>query len=290
MSILLIGANGQVGWEVASQAGGQGIPLTGLAREQLDITNRAAVAEAVDNLRPSIIINAAAYTAVDKAEREPEQAFAVNRDAACHLVAACNKHNIPLVHISTDYVFDGNKASPYDEGDQANPLNVYGQSKLAGEQVIRDALARHLIIRTSWVFGSHGQNFVKTVLRLAKKGGPLRIVDDQSGAPTSASSIARCILDLAKNYNEHGDLPWGTYHFSCSRLATWFGFAREIVALASAIGLIEPVDIHPIATAEFPTPAKRPMDTRLATTRSLQILGCPARDWRLDLGLVIKSL
>lgn len=288
MNLLVTGANGQVGWELTRRAAEEGISVAGLTRSELDITDNKAVDQAFERLKPSMVVNAAAYTAVDKAEQEPDLAFAINRDGPAHLATACKRHGIPLIHISTDYVFDGEKASLYTEGDPVKPLGVYGQSKLEGEEAVRRTLDSHIIIRTSWVFGSHGHNFVKTVLRLAKNGGPLRIVADQHGTPTSAQSIANCILHLVKNC-EDTDMNWGTYHFSGTPHTTWHGFATEIVAQASQLGLIDPVTVNPITTAEFPTPARRPKNTRLDTS-NIESAGCSIPDWREDLHRVLKDL
>lgn len=289
MTLLITGANGQVGWELARQSEEGGFPAVALTRDQLDISDAAAVVRAFERIKPTLVINAAAYTSVDKAENEREKAFSVNRDGPGHLAGACVERGIPLIHISTDYVFDGERSSPYSETDPVSPLGVYGQSKWEGEEAIRNVLDDHIIIRTSWVFGSHGNNFVKTVLRLAKNGGPLRIVNDQHGAPTSAQSIASCILQLVRNHASGAGQDWGTYHFSGTPHTTWHGFATEIVAQASQLGLIEPVMINPITTAEFPTSARRPKNSRLDTSK-IKATDCPLADWRADLGIVLKAI
>lgn len=291
MTILLTGANGQVGWEVLRQAREQGIPVVGLTRDELDITDCNSVDEKIASLKPVIVINAAAYTAVDKAEAERDQAFAVNGEAPGFLADACGRQGIPLVHISTDYVFDGSKGSPYDEDDPVKPLGVYGKSKLTGEQAVRNGLDEHIILRTSWVFGSHGGNFVKTVLRLAKAGGPLRIVDDQWGTPTSAQSIGDCLIALVNQYSRRRSLPWGIFHFAGGPDTSWYGFASEIVRQAREMGIIEgEVDVRPIPTSEFPTAAPRPVDSRLNGRRAREILGCSGAEWKKDLSQVLRRI
>ena len=208
---------------------------------------------------PDLIINAAAYTAVDKAETYIETAFAVNEKAVTLLAQAAHEADIPLFHISTDYVFDGTSSVPYKETDPVNPQSVYGASKLAGEQVLERTHTKHIILRTSWVFGSTGNNFVKTMLRLGKEREELSVVADQHGCPTSARSIAEVLWQLAEKYVSERTLPWGVYHFSNSPACSWHEFACEIFEQAVKAGVLErkPV-VQPITTAEYPTPAKRP--------------------------------
>ena len=210
MKILVTGANGQVGHALVEAGGEQ---VVGLGRAALDITDRAAVQRAVAQHAPDVVVNAAAYTAVDRAESEPERAHWVNRDGPAHLAETCADAGIPLVHLSTDYVFDGTKGAPYTEADATNPLGVYAQSKVAGEEAVRERLDRHVILRTSWVFGAHGANFVRTILRLMGERETLRVVADQHGNPTAATDIARAALDIAEQI-ERGHTSWGTYHFA----------------------------------------------------------------------------
>ena len=197
MRIIIVGAQGQVGWELTRRAPLLGHEVLAWDVAELDITDAAAVNRALTASGAEVVINAAAYTAVDRAEQEPESAFAVNRDGPAHLAAACHRLHIPLLHISTDYVYDGAKIDPYVEDDPTTPLGVYGASKLAGDEAVRQVLPRHLILRVSWVFGIHGQNFVKTILRLAREREELRVVADQSGCPTYAGDIADTLLELA---------------------------------------------------------------------------------------------
>ena len=258
-AILLTGASGQVGWEIARQARERQIPIHALTRQALDITDADAVARAMAEVRPEVVINAAAYTAVDRAEDEPEAAFAVNRDGADHLAAAAFRAGIPLIHLSTDYVFDGTATTPYTPSDPASPIGVYGRSKWEGEAAVRSRLSRHLIVRVSWVFGIHGNNFVKTMLRLAVERDELRVVADQTGGPTYAGHIADLVLALCRRIARNRLVPWGTYHFSGAPAVTWHEFATAIVAGGRKHGLVDhPVKVLPIGTEDYPTRARRP--------------------------------
>ncbi|MEO1632504.1 MAG: dTDP-4-dehydrorhamnose reductase, partial [Bacteroidota bacterium] len=222
MRVLIPGANGQVGRELVARAAQHDIEAMGLTRADLDLNDAKAVRAVVQAHQPDAVVNAAAYTAVDRAESEPDLAFAVNRDGPAALAAACADLGIPLVHFSTDYVFDGAKPEPYVEGDPAAPLGVYGQSKWEGEEAVRAALDRHLILRVSWVFSRHGGNFVKTMLRLGREREALRIVADQHGGPTPASAIADAALVTLRQASERND-DWGTYHFCGAPFTTWHG-------------------------------------------------------------------
>ncbi|MEK6202069.1 MAG: dTDP-4-dehydrorhamnose reductase, partial [Desulfobulbaceae bacterium] len=262
--ILLTGANGQVGYEVSRLASERGWPLTALTRQQLDIGDGEAVERIVAQLQPALIINAAAYTAVDRAEQEVEAAMRANRKGPANLAASCQGRHIPLIHLSTDYVFDGNKAEAYDEVDTAAPTGVYGLSKWEGEEEVRSRLRQHLIIRVSWVFGPHGNNFVKTMLRLAAERDELRVVADQRGCPTYATHIACALLSLADKIRQGTDISWGTYHLCGMPETTWHGFAETIIREAVKIGLLaHTIPVHPITTSDYPTPARRPQNSVL---------------------------
>lgn len=256
--VLVTGAKGQVGSEIV-KAVPAGFIVIGLGSNELDITNQQQVTAVIAQYKPDLIINAAAYTAVDKAESDSDNAYAVNQQAVAWLAQAAKQADIPLFHISTDYVFDGESTTPYKETDPVNPQSVYGMSKLAGEQVLAATHNKHIILRTSWVFGAEGNNFVKTMLRLGKERDELSVVADQHGCPTSASSIAKVLWQLAEKYKTERTLPWGIYHFSNSPACTWYEFACEIFEQAVKVGVLErkPV-VQPITTAEYPTPAKRP--------------------------------
>ncbi len=260
MKLLVTGAGGQVGRELVELCVSRNIDVIACTREDLDITNVQQVNDVVIKSSPDFIVNAAAYTAVDKAESESKKAWEINCDGTKNLAAICSLKNIPLLHLSTDYVFDGEKSTSYTEADATNPLGVYGQSKLAGELAIREACSQYYILRTSWVFGQYGNNFVKTMLRVAKQGGPLSVVNDQRGTPTSALMIAEAIVAIV----EGGfTLPFGVYHVSGQPEVTWYEFACSIVECGVKLKLCERVDISSITSEEYPTPAKRPKNSSL---------------------------
>lgn len=275
VDVLLTGADGQLGWEIARRAGDLAVHAAN--RAALDITDPAAVDRMVATVDPRLVINAAAFTAVDKAETEAEAAQAVNRDGPAHLAAACARRDIPLIHVSTDYVFDGTKTGPYTEDDPVAPLGVYGASKLAGEAAVRAALARHVIVRTAWVYGVHGHNFVKTMLRVGADRDTLRVVDDQHGCPTFAGDLADALLTIARRLIA-GDGAYGTFHCTGSGATTWCGFARRMFELAGP-RLARTPTVEAITTADYPTPARRPANSVLDGTRLAQTYGLRLRPW-----------
>jgi dTDP-4-dehydrorhamnose reductase len=289
MKILVVGAAGQVGRELVLRSGNR--KLIGLDRRSLDITDRDAIAEALRHHRVSIVINAAGYTAVDRAEREPAQAFAINYEAVVALARTTAHAGIPLLHLSTDYVFDGTQSEPYEPGDKPSPLSVYGHSKWAGERAIRLLNPLHMILRVSWVFGAHGNNFVKTILRLARERSELDVIADQHGAPTHAGAIADVLLSLADRHlhaDHDASLPWGTYHYTGKPLTTWHGFAQATVKQAVERGLLEQAPlIRPIRTQDYPLPARRPRNSALDTRMTLALLGLEPRPWHEGLGEVL---
>lgn len=288
MQIIIIGAQGQVGWELTRRAPLLGHETLAWDQAELDITDAAAVDRALNASGADVVINAAAYTAVDKAEQEPALAFAVNRDGPAHLAAACARLNIPLLHISTDYVYDGAKASPYIEEDPTMPLGVYGASKLAGDDAISRLLRRHLILRVSWVFGVHGHNFVKTILRLAREREELRVVADQRGCPTFAGDIAETLLELAGRIAEiDANEAWGAYHYCGEPATTWHGFASAIVEQARTREALLVKTITAITTADYPTPAARPANSTLDSSRLTARFGIHPRPWREGLKAVL---
>jgi dTDP-4-dehydrorhamnose reductase len=290
-TILLTGANGQVGWEVQRRAQHAKIKLQAFGSSELNITDASAVSAAVKELQPGAVINAAAYTAVDKAEAERELAFAVNRDGATNLADACQQMNIPLLHISTDYVYDGNKPEPYTEQDPPHPMGVYGESKWEGDQAVANRLEQHLILRVSWVFGSHGHNFVKTMLRLGKERTELRVVADQHGCPTPAADIADTLVLLAQRVTSGQPTTWGTYHYAGQPPTTWHGFALSILDQATSLGLIDhPVQVHPITTAEYPTPAKRPANSVLNCEKLTNTFGISPHPWKDGLRTMLEEI
>ncbi|MCF8506876.1 MAG: dTDP-4-dehydrorhamnose reductase [Caulobacter sp.] len=260
-ALLVTGAGGQLGRALAGRGPAAGFTVTALDRAGLDIADAAQVAAAIARHRPDAVINAAAFTAVDAAESRPDEAFAVNRDGPARLAAACREAGIALVHVSTDYVFDGTKGTPWTEADPVHPLGVYGASKEAGERAVRAALETHLIVRTAWVWDVAGHNFVRTMLRLGAERDRLTVVDDQRGTPTAARDLADALLTATRTALAGND-GWGTYHFTGGGETTWFGFAREIFRLAAAAGRRVPV-VEPIPSSAWPTPARRPADSRL---------------------------
>ncbi len=284
MRIMVTGSAGQLGQAVLRAPEGEGIERVGLDRGRLDITDRAAVRDALAGLAPDVVVNCAAFTAVDAAETEREAAFAVNRDGAAILAQACAARRRPLIHLSTDYVFDGEKGAPYVEDDAPRPLNVYGASKAAGEVAVREHLAEHLILRTSWLYGAGGGNFVGSILRLAATRAEIPVVDDQRGCPTAATDLAATLLTLARRAAA-GNCAWGTYHCCNAGETSWFGFAAAI--LEGRGQATRPV---PVATAAFPRPARRPprsaLDCRLLAAR----FGIELRPWRDALADTLREI
>ncbi|AZZ46540.1 dTDP-4-dehydrorhamnose reductase [Pseudomonadaceae bacterium SI-3] len=291
MRILVCGAGGQVGHELINRASGYGLEALGMTRDNLDITDAGQVADLVSRLKPGLIINAAAYTHVDNAETHSERAYSVNRDGAERLAQAARQASIPLLHISTDYVFSGNAQAPYREEDEVAPTGVYGASKLAGEAAIQAVLDEHLILRTSWVYGVHGHNFVKTMLRLGCQRDALSVVADQYGCPTQAGSIADALLELAQRYAQNGVLAWGLYHYSGRSPCTWFDFAVEVFRQAEAKGMLATrPKVSPISTAQYPTPARRPAWSVLDCSKFETTFGIETHDWHDDLSIVLDAL
>ena len=284
MRVLVAGGQGQVGSALAQQGLEQNLDLIALGRQDLDITSTESIASVFAKYEPDLLINAAAYTAVDKAESEPELAYAINETATALLADACAERGIPMLHISTDYVFDGTKDSPYVETDLVNPITIYAKSKEAGERALRERLEQHIILRTSWVFSIQGNNFVKTMVRLAKDRDRLTVVSDQFGGPSSARGIAEALLTIAAHYESGSSIAWGIYHYCQKPYVSWHQFAESIVACAIEIGLVDhEVEVAPIPSSEFPTPVVRPKNTRLNTTKFTQAFGIETSNWNEDL-------
>ncbi|WP_422421930.1 dTDP-4-dehydrorhamnose reductase [Pseudomonas sp. GZD-222] len=273
LSILISGQHGQVSRELQLRLGDLG-QLHVLGREQLDLAHPEAIREQVQALKPDLIINAAAHTAVDQAESEPELAFAINAQAPGIFAEEAAKLGIPLIHYSTDYVFDGSKDSPYNEDDVPNPLGVYGRSKLAGERAIAAVGGEHLILRTSWVYSLHGRNFLLTMQRLLQEKPELNIVADQIGAPTWAGTIALSTRALIERWQAGQAGAWGTYHLTAEGETSWFGFAQAIAEQLKAQGL-PCARLVPIPSSDYPTPARRPLNSRLDCSRLL-------REWQVS--------
>jgi len=291
--ILLTGINGQVGYALSSHLAD--FNLVKLSRNDLDLLDVEAIKRALRNIRPDVIINPAAYTAVDRAESESELAFAINATAPQVLAEEAAKLGCALIHFSTDYVYDGNKRSPYTEIDDVNPTSVYGASKLAGEEAIRRVGIPHLILRTSWVYGAYGKNFLNTILRLASERESLGVVADQVGAPTSSLSIASAINQLLLKWDPDNSLDTGTYHLTNMGTTSWHGFASEIVKQYSLMDrqpLLKLTDkeIMPLTTAEYPTPATRPANSCLDNTKLKQTFDITLPSWQDGLKAVMQSL
>lgn len=292
MKILVFGGGGQVGREVCRAARPGSVELVTCDQRESDITEPVAVAAAVSRHRPDLVINLAAYTAVDRAESEPEAAWAVNCAGAANIAAVCGETATPLIHVSTDYVFDGCKSAAYREEDPVNPLNVYGRSKEAGERAVRAATMRHIILRTAWVYGAYGTNFVKTMLRLGADRPVLRVVADQHGCPTAAADIASALITIARGI-ELGKADWGTFHFSGAGATSWHGFAEEIMRLAETFGAWPGASrprVEPITSDQYQTAARRPMNSELDCRKIAAVLGISPRPWRNSLIAVVQEL
>lgn len=285
MRVLITGCYGQVGSCLTKQlANIENTTVFALDREHLDITNQEAVGAAVAEFQPTIIINAAAHTAVDKAEEEVDLSYAINRDGPKYLAQAAQSVGATMLHISTDYVFEGNKVGEYTETDATNPQGVYGKSKLAGEIAVAEACDKHIILRTAWVFGESGNNFVKTMLRLGENRNALSIVGDQFGGPTYAGDIACVLIQIAKCITQGDTVDYGVYHYSGLPHVSWFDFAAVIfeIAVEQEVIINTPI-LTSIITEQYPTPAKRPSNSRLSTEKITQGFSVKASDWKAAL-------
>jgi len=291
MRVLVTGGAGQVGVEVARALEGRATVLA-YDRAALDLAHPERVAERVGRDRPDVIVNCAAYTAVDRAEGEPELAHQVNGVAAAVLAEEARRHDAVLIHFSTDYVFDGTKGSPYVEDDPPNPVSVYGATKLEGERAISASGCAHLILRTSWVYGPHGKNFMLTMLKLAETRDELRVVDDQRGAPTSSAQLARLTTQLLDLGADTLRAKSGLYHATAAGETTWRGFAEAIFEGAARHrgASFKRPRVTPIATSEYPTPARRPAYSVLSTERLAQAFGVRIPGWREGLEEAISAL
>ena len=288
--IAIIGSNGQLGWELVGKGEARGVKVLSLDYPEIDISNLASIDSRIDFSKIDLIINAAAYTAVDRAESERELAFAVNRDGPANLARRCRERGIPLIHVSTDYVFDGTKLGAYIEEDPVTPLGVYGESKAAGEADVRKTLPEHFIVRTAWLCGVHGHNFVKTMLKFGRKKDVLRVVSDQFGCPTIATDLAEAILELVRQAEKNQSIKWGTYHYCGAGKTTWHGFATAIFEIAKQYEKFAVKEIVPISTAEYPTPVKRPANSVLDCTKIERYFGIRPRPWREGLDRMLRQL
>ena len=288
MRFLLLGGSGQVGTEFRALPLPRHVEVVAPDEHALDLTDHGAIESTITERSWNAVINAAAYTDVDRAESNEATALAINGEAPARLAAATSRRGIPLIHISTDYVFNGRKGTPYVETDTPAPLNAYGRSKLAGEQAVAAGNPRHVILRTSWVYSPYGRNFVRTILRLATERERLSIVADQRGCPTAAQDVAGACLSVALHCAANPEQrPYGLYHFAGGGEASWHEFAKAIVELAR---LPRPVEIVPIRAEDYPTPAKRPADSRLDCSAFDRVFHIKPRPWRVALADTLQRL
>lgn len=288
MRVLLTGGSGQVGTEFRRRA--QGLDLLAPSRDEFDLADPSSMQTWLTRERPQLILSVGAYTAVDRAEDESELAFRVNRDAVQVLADHAREHAVPLLHLSTDYVFDGEKLSPYLPTDATAPTGVYGASKLGGEQAAASA-PRHLILRVSWVFAAHGANFVRTMLRLGRERELLRVVNDQFGGPTWAGHIAEALRALVDRIARGESLPWGIWHHAGQPHLDWHAFACAILEQAHARGLIPKMPtVEAIPSRDYPTRARRPANSRLESSRTASTLGLATPDWHAGLAATLDEL
>jgi dTDP-4-dehydrorhamnose reductase len=294
MKILLTGKDGQLGFELARALAPLG-EVVAVGRADCDLADSEALREMVRRAVPDVIVNPAAYTAVDRAESEREAAFAINARAPRVLAEEAERLGALTVHYSTDYVFDGAGQAPYTEADRPMPQSVYGNSKLAGERMLVEACPRHVVMRTSWVLGAHGGNFAKTMLRLAAERDQLSVVEDQFGAPTSAALLADLTAHLIRQYVREGDdaFPYGIYHVAASGETSWYEYARFVIDAAHAAGKplrARPENVRPVTTAAYPTAAKRPANSRLDTTLFRHTFGLRLPPWEEGVRYVLRHI
>lgn len=292
LRILVTGRDGQVGWELARSLAALG-EVTATGRAELDLCSDNSIREVVRAVQPNLIVNAAAYTAVDRAESETELARRINAGAVAVLAAEAKRANAAVIHYSTEYVFDGSKLEPYMETDAPNPLSVYGETKLAGERTLAESGVPSMVLRTSWVYGTRGKNFLRTILKLAAEKPELRIVDDQIGAPTWSRDIAQATSAIVKQWmaadpRERAEI----YHLTASGATTWYGFAAELLRLCESLPNVNAKRTHlvPISTAEYPTPATRPKNSRLDCGKLAREFHCRLPDWRDSAAAVMAEI
>ena len=289
--ILITGASGQLGRELSKLAAERGLEHAALSRPEFDFEKPETIEAAFQAAKPTLVINAAAYTAVDAAEANVAAATAGNHAGPLRLAQLCEAAGIPFIHVSTDYVFDGEKGAPYVESDATAPTGVYGATKRAGEIAILAACTKAIILRTAWVYAAHGKNFCRTMLGAGRRFPTLRVVADQHGTPTAAPDLARAILDIAARLTQTGWRPEyrGIFHATGTGETTWHGFACAIFEEAATAGQ-KPPEVQQITTADWPTPARRPADSRLDCTKLAQVFGITLPHWRASLGPIVKQL
>jgi dTDP-4-dehydrorhamnose reductase len=293
MKILVTGKNGQVGFELMRSLAPLGT-VVGIDIDECDLQDILAVERLLDKVQPELIVNPAAYTAVDKAETEQVLAHAINAKAPEVMAQYAGRHDIPIIHYSTDYVFDGLKEGAYLETDEVNPQSVYGKTKALGETAVRNHARKHIILRTSWVFGSHGGNFLKTILKLAQERDQLSVVSDQVGSPTSAALLADVTAEVVKQlFAPAASDKYGTYHLVTEGYTSWHGYAQFVVARANALDLktkISSEAIMAIKSSEYPVPATRPTNSRLDTTKLSRVFSVSLPGWQVEVEKVIHAL
>ena len=293
-NIIVTGSAGMLGADLLEALEGAGLRAAAMGRSEMDITRPESVRSALGRIAaPGLLINCAAYTAVDKAESEPEAAFAANRDGPANLANECRMLGIPLIHVSTDYVFDGKSSLPYKEEDPVNPINVYGASKQQGEEAVRSGLAEHIIVRTSWLYGVRGRNFVKTILKLGLERDELKVVCDQHGCPTWSFDLADCLVGIANGVlSDSRERRWGTYHFCGKGSTTWYEFASAILIEAERRKTIprEVATVSPVPSSEYPTAAVRPMHSILDCAKIEAAFGVSPPRWQESLARCVDRL
>jgi len=289
-TILVLGAGGQVGHALCAAIGPDGARPIGRTRQAADITDAGTVEAAISECAADLVVNAAAFTTVDLAESQPESAFAVNRDGAAIVADRCARSGCPLIHLSTDYVFDGEKPGPYREDDAIAPVGVYGRSKAAGDAAVLETWDRVVIMRTAWIFSAQQNNFLTTMLRLGGERDAVSMVADQHGGPTAANDIAAAVLAIASAVLDGKQDGFGVFHFCGTPTTPWYGFARAIFEGAKRLGLPVPKDVVPITTKDYPTTARRPANSVLDCRRLAETYGIAQPDWRASLGHYLASL
>ena len=290
MKLLIIGSKGQLGSELVRECKRSNFIFLAVDLPEFDITDPSCVEKTLVEFNPSIIINASAYTNVDDAETNPKIAFSVNRDGPTNLAMCCYKKKIPIIHISTDYVFDGSNDQPYVETDPVSPLGVYGKSKEEGESRLRSKLKQHIILRTSWLYGKNGNNFVKTMLRYGNEKEILKVVSDQYGCPTCAADLAEAALDISKQISQNSKIIWGTYHYCGLGITTWHKFSETIFEIASQYRNFKVLSVEAITTAEYPTRVKRPRFSALDCNLIKKRFGINIRPWQESLKKTIERI
>ena len=290
MKLLIIGSKGQLGSELVIECKRNDFSFLALDLPEFNITDQPQVKKTLADFKPSIVINASAYTNVDMAETEPEIAYTVNSDGPANLAVSCDKNRIPIIHISTDYVFDGSKGQPYAESDPVSPLGIYGKSKEKGESKLRSILKQHIILRTSWLYSAYGNNFVKTMLKLGKEKEIIKVVSDQYGCPTCAADLAEAVVDISKQITQNFKIAWGTYHYCGLGITTWHEFAKAIFEIASQYQNYKVSSVEAITTAQYPTKTKRPAFSALDCGLFKKHFGINIKPWQESLEKTIERI